>query len=452
MSEYTLPSGIVVHDGRHSRSLPPRDNPPNGVEPGYNPPPTTANPPHDFAPVSVGPDASEGFGNTHVMYPSGAPPVEAQAWSGWPTGWQTPWTTVGGAQWVGRFNALADLVFACLDLNSSVLSTMPPYIVTGGIRQAPMPWLVNPEPLVYNAWTDFAKELFWSYQATGEAFILATARYADEGLTRGRPMRFMVVSPAYVDVDRVDGRVRYQIAGNDVSDDILHIKYASWPGDLRGHGPLEAAGARLLAAEVLTRYATDLAARGGIPWAVLKYPRRASRAQMQQMQADWLNARRSSLGAPAVLADGVELEVLSTNPKDMALSDMARFTDARICVLLGVPPFLMGLPSGDSMTYSNVSSLFDYHWRAGLRPKATDVTANMSGWLLARGTDLELDRDEYVRPGELERAQTYDILVRIGAMTPDEVRVHERIGGPLGTPPAAPVIPSTDRPTLEAVS
>jgi HK97 family phage portal protein len=352
LDEYTTSSGLVVRDSRHERSLPPRDNPPNGMEPGINPPPTTANPPGDYNPISVGPDASEGFGNTHVMYPAGAPPLEAQAWSGWPVGWQVPWSNSQGA-WAGQFSKTLDLVFACLDLNSSVLSTMPPYIVDkNDVMVEPAPeWLFNPEPLIYNSWTDFAKELFWCYQAVGEVFLLTTARDAT-----GKPIRYFVINPAFVNIDRVNGMPVYSLAENDITADVLHIKYASWPGDLHGHGPLEAAGARVLAAEVLTRYSTELAARGGIPWAVLKYPRRASRAQMAQMQTDWLNARRSALGAPAVLADGVELEVVATAPKDMALSEMSRFNDARLCVLLGVPPFLMALPSGDSMTYSNVSS------------------------------------------------------------------------------------------------
>lgn len=433
LMDYVTSSGLVVRDYRsHERSLPPRDNPPNGNEPGINPPPTTVNPPGDFNPISVGPDSSEGFGNTHVLYPADNAPPQAQAWSGWPVGWQVPWTNT---TWAGQFSKTMDLVFACLDLNSSVLATMPPYVVKGDEVQAPTwQWLENPEPLIYNAWTDFAKELFWCYQAVGEVFILVTARYADTG----KPMRFFVVNPAFINIDRVAGRPVYSLAGNDVTDDILHIKYASWPGDLHGHGPLEAAGARLLAAEVLTRYATELAARGGIPWAVLKYPRRASRNQMRQMQSDWLEARRSAMGAPAVLADGAELEVVANSPKDMALSELSRFNDSRICVVLGVPPFLMALPSGDSMTYSNVSSLFDYHWRAGLRPKAADVTANLSGWLLAHGSALELDRDEYVRPGELERAQTYQILTSIGAMTANDVRREERLGPPLSAPaPAA---------------
>lgn len=440
MTEYVTSSGLVVRDGRHERSLPPRDNPPNGIEPGVNPPPTTSNPPGDFSPVSVGPDASEGYGNTHVMYPASSPPLEAQAWSGWPVGWQVPWSHTGsGSAWAGQFSKTLDLVFACLDLNSSVLATMPPYVVKDDVVQKPGPsWLENPEPLIYNSWTDFAKELFWCYQAVGEVFILVTARYADTGY----PMRYFVVNPAFINIDRVAGRAIYSLAGNDITADVLHIKYASWPGDLHGHGPLEAAGARLIAAEVLTRYATELASRGGIPWAVLKYPRRASRTQMAQMQADWLAARRSAMGAPAVLADGVELEVVSNSPKDMALSEMSAFNDARICVVLGVPPFLMALPSGNSMTYSNVSSIFDYHWRAGLRPKAADVTSNLSWWLLPHGTTLEVDADEYVRPGELERAQTYQILTTIGAMTADDVRREERLGPPLGVrTPAVEVSP-----------
>ena len=95
----------------------------------------------------------------------------------------------------------------------------------------------------------------------------------------------------------------------------------------------------------------------------------------------------------------------------MALVDLSQFNESRIAVLLGVPPFLMGLPSGgDSMTYSNVKSLFDYHWRAGLRPKAATVMPAVSAWLMPRGTSVEVNRDEYVRPGPLERAQTDQIL------------------------------------------
>ena len=412
------------------RGMPPRDQPPNGQPPGVNPPPTTANPPHDYAPISVGPDGS-----------FGPPPVSA--WSGWPDGWATPaWnSTTGGL--MGQWGRLADVVFAAIDLNTSILSTMPPYLVKGAQPVPdPPPWVENPEPLVYASWDDFAKQLFWSYEAIGEVFVVATARYADTGY----PMRFMVANPAYVNVELVAGRSAYAIGGQPIdAADILHIKYASWPSDLRGHGPLEAAGARLLAVDALARYSTSLADNGGLPPAVIKYPKRVTRFQMRQMQADYVEARRSALAVPAILADGAELDTQSSSVRDMALTDLQRFNESRLSVLLGVPPSLLGLPSGDPGTYTNSTNIFDFHWRAGLRPKAAAVMAALSGWALPRGTAIELDRDEYIRPGMFERAQAYSMLIGSGVLTAQEVRVMERYrstgqvppsGGATAPPPA----------------
>jgi hypothetical protein len=102
--------------------------------------------------------------------------------------------------------------------------------------------------------------------------------------------------------------------------------------------------------------------------------------------------------------------------------------------MLGVPPFLVGLPSGgDSMTYSNTSQLFDYHWRRGLRPSAQAVMSALSQWLVPRGTIVEVNRDAYIRPDPYARAQTYQILAAIvdpqgnPAITVDEIRQAERL-------------------------
>jgi len=123
------------------------------------------------------------------------------------------------------------------------------------------------------------------------------------------------------------------------------------------------------------------------------------------------------------------------NPEQMALVDLSRWNESRIAVLLGVPPTLVGLPSGgDPMTYKNVVMLFDYHWRAGLRPMAAAVMGALSGWLLPRGTTLELNRDSYVQAEPLERAQTAQIYYSIGALSSDEIRAVERfdqVGVPL---------------------
>jgi phage portal protein BeeE len=126
-------------------------------------------------------------------------------------------------------------------------------------------------------------------------------------------------------------------------------------------------------------------------------------------------------------------------PKDMAMLELTEFTEARIAVLLGVPPYLVSLsgPANSSVPYANVQQLFDFHDRASLKTKATHVMAALSYWALPRGICVELNRDEYTRPAFAERAAAYVALVNAGIMSIDEVRTAERLSGP------APVVALT---------
>jgi HK97 family phage portal protein len=399
------------------RSLRPNDNDPATVPPGTVGPPSAV--PGDPNGIEL---VDEGPGTPRMGPPRAAP------WSGWPAEWQTP-------GW-GQLETLVDTAWSCLDLNASIISTMPPYATTGGEVTSSPSWLPNPDPELYTSWDEFAKQLWWDYQM-GEAFVICTARFAD-----GYPARFHVLEPWLVDVEiGGNGRRQYRIGSIDPGDDLLHIRYKSTTSSARGVGPLDAGRTRMIAAGLLQRYASRVIESGGVPYYVLKHPLELSEQQVGELQAQWWASRMNALGMPAVMSGGVEIETLQTSPKDMTLLELSQYNESRIAVLLGVPPFLAGLPSGgDSMTYSNVTSLFDYHWRAGLRPKVSPVVHALSQWALPRGTDIEVNRDEYVRPGPLERAQTYEILVRIGALTPDGVQQLERfaIAGQ-SSAPSAPI-------------
>jgi HK97 family phage portal protein len=334
-------------------------------------------------------------------------------WSGWPGEWDTP-------NWWGRLNDVADTAWGALDLNSNLLATMPPYLVAVA-PSTPTSWIDNPDPDLYNSWEEFAKQYFWDYQM-GEAFVLCTARYSN-----GLPARFHVVEPWFVNVDMVGGRRRHSIGSVDVTEDMLHVPYKITVGEARGHGPLEAGRQRLVAARMLTMHMTGMATQGGIPASVLEVPSRLDAEQAADLQHQWITARLSGLGLPAVLSGGVTWKASMMSPKDMALVELLQFNESRIVVLLGVPPFLMGLPSGgDSMTYSNVLSLFDYHWRAGLRPRASIPMAALSNWLLPGSGVVELNRDAYVQPDPKTRAEMWEILIRIGVVTAEDVQAIER--------------------------
>jgi HK97 family phage portal protein len=383
------------------------------------------NDPADVPPATVGPDvARPGDPDGVDIVTLGDPvpgrnwPPPPSHWSGYPAEWATSWDMGATA----RLEDLSDIAWGCVDLNANVLATMPPYL-TGAAASLDASWLANPDPDIYTDWAEFAKQLFWDFQL-GEAFVLSTARY-DNGA--GYPARFHVVAPWLVNVEMDAGRRRYSIGDDDVTGEIRHLRYKGRADDARGHGPLDAGRGRVIAANVLSRYATNLATAGGVPSSILTAPGDVTAAQAADLRDQWLEARLSNLGLPAVLSGGLTWQATQINPKDMALIELLGFNEARMCVLLGVPPSLMALPSGEtSMLYKNQEGIYDFHWRSGLRPRAALVMGGLSEWLLPRGTAVELNRDAYVQPGPLERAQTWQILTSIGVLDAGQVAQIER--------------------------
>lgn len=374
---------------------------------------------------SVGPDYSPGdpdgfeFDRTET-FSRGLPMLSPSPWSGWPAEWSVPNFGAGAG-----FGQLVDTAWNALDLNSSVIAAMPVYQTVSGTIAPQRSWMVNPDPSIYTSWYEFAKQLFWDFML-GEAFVLPFERYAD-----GYPRTMRVISPGFVKVEMAGGYRRYLIGTRDVTDEILHIRYQSSTNNPHGVGPLEAAGARMVTLGVLGRHVDEVISTGGVPRYLLEVDRQLTADQAKDLLDQWMVSRTGSLGRPGVLSGGVTLSsVQQMSPKDLALLELVQWNESRVAVSLGVPPFLLGLPSGgDSMTYSNVSSLFDFHDRSSIRPKVTAVMSALSNWAMPRGTSVELNRDEYSRPALAERATAYQTLVAIGALTGDEVRSMERFNG-----------------------
>lgn len=407
-----------------------------------DPPPIdpNGNDPASVPPGTVGPpSARPGDPNGVTIEASGPlqsmPRVIASAWSGWPADWWPPYWNGGG----GGDQQLSDTAWMCVDLNASVLATMPPYLV-GAAVSLDCAWLQNPDPDTYASWEEFCKQAFWDFQL-GECFVLSTARYAT-----GWPARFHCVPGWAVQVELVDGIRRYEIGDQDVTDDMLHIRYKSSVDRARGIGPFDTpAGQSVLQADrYLTAYAQGFIGAGGVPTSILSTDAPLSQVQSDQIKADWIAARQAQLGAPAVLSGGVSWQATQLSPHELALVELSDRTQSRVAQMLGVPAPIVGIPVSDPQTYRNVKNFFDFHWRMGLRPKAQTVMSALSAWLLPRGTSVELNRDSYIEPEPLERAQVAQIYSSIRdsptgppVLSVDEIRTIERmeVAGHAGVPP-----------------
>lgn len=364
----------------------------------------------------------------HLSFPAPSP------WSGWPAGWSTPTWEQGS-----RLSRLVDTAWDCIDLNSSVLSTMPVYRTQGGRTVDPVSWMRNPDDTVYNSWQEFAKQLFWDYQM-GEAFVLALTYSA-----AGFPARFRVVPPWLVDVKTRDGVRAYRLGGPEgplvPEGQMLHIRYTSTtdPGQPRGVGPLESAGAvgRMATIGVLQRYMSTLAETGGRTHEWITSDQPLTKGQVDELQAEYVETKRRALGEPMVFGKGGDLrQAQQMSAKEMALLELSQWNESRIATKFRVPPMVMGLPSGgDSMTYANVTDLFNYHDRAGLRTYRGSVMPALSSWALPAGQAVELNGDEYTRPSLKDRADSYAVLTGgKPIMSADEVRALERLPGPAPVP------------------
>lgn len=346
-------------------------------------------------------------------------PPPPQVWSGWPSAWPAPPWSGGGA----ALENLTDVAWMCLDKNSMILAAMPPYLVNAA-ASLDASWLVNPDPQFYTCWEEFARQLFWDYQGCGEAIIVATARYDGDV---GWPQRFHLVPPWTVDIEFDGPARRYRIGDLDVTGDVLHLRYQSRVTDLHGRGPLEAGRSRMVAANLLMRYTDNLLAAGGVPTTVLEHPGELTAKQSDDVRNQWVTARMAAMGLPAVLSGGTTFRQLTLSPKDLTLTDLSAITETRIANLLGVPGYMVGLPqSSDSLVYNTAALTLDFHWRACLRNLVRQVMGALSAWALPARTTVELNRDEYIKPALLERAQAYQILAGIGALSADEIRQIER--------------------------
>jgi len=423
--ESTTESGLIVTDRRHVRAasehpqIDPRQHVPNPNEPIG----------------SVGPQSTPGpviMGSPHG-HPTGH--MHADSWDGWPAGWQTPnMTPIGTASNADTMFARTATATTCVDLNSRQLASFPIYGLKGTKPVRLPSWRVTPEPELYGSWSDFMHGVCNALMFRGEAFQFVTGRFADDSIAR-----FVNLNPDAVGVEWIDGRIEYLIDGEPVADprDICHLRYQSYPGRLRGIGPLEWSARSLATSLALEKYATDLVTRGGVPWAVLKALRNLDAGQATDAQNRWVEAAARRDGAPAVIGSGFDLQVLSFSPEDMALLGLREFDERRIAAAFGIPGYLINVSMAQGLTYTNASQLFQHHWATTLRPMAQMMSESWSRWLLPHGTVIEFNPDQYVRPPMTEQALAYQYLFNLvdpvsgrRAIEVEEIRAAMRL--PLG--------------------
>ena len=203
----------------------------------------------------------------------------------------------------------------------------------------------------------------------------------------------------------------------------LHVRWQRPPGSPLGVGILDAnayPGGTLGGSWAANYFASELMANPSPP-AVLTHPMRLNKEQAESLQDQWITSVGRSRSIPAVLSGGITFAPLQLSARDAQLIEQRRWNATEIATMFGLPPYLVGGSTGDSLTYSTVEGEMIRLWTTALMPMATRLERAFSAWL-PRGHRLRFVPDALLRSQTKDRYEAHKIGTEAGFLTVDEVR------------------------------
>ena len=188
-------------------------------------------------------------------------------------------------------------------------------------------------------------------------------------------------------------------------------------------GLLHRAGKTISAAVYLENAAVNYA-REPAPSMVLKSNGTNLTAErISALLTAWKTARQSR--STAFLNADVNLEQFGFDPKSMQLAEARQYVALELARACGIPAYFLSAEQ-TSMTYSNAvterRSLVDFSLRPIL--KAIEERLSLPDFV-PNPVMVRFALDDFLRGNALERAQVYEILNRIGAMSVEQIQREE---------------------------
>ena len=277
------------------------------------------------------------------------------------------------------------------------------------------PRVINqPDPRIPGAtfWSWIISDLF--FHDTAYAWVME--RYADTGkiraMERVAPERVSITTNA--NGTEIDS---YQIDGTPVDPMNLVV----FPNTQEGL--LSRAGRTIKAAAALEKAAMNFA-NEPIPAMVLKSNGTSLPAdRVAKLLSAWRTARANK--STAFLNADVTMETIGYDPKNLQLNEARNYVSLELARACGLPAYFTDSQQS-SFTYANAldkrRDLVDFAFRNYM--SIIEQRLSFQDFTPA-GNRVSFDLDDFLRGNPYERAQVYEILNRIGAMSIEEIRQEE---------------------------
>jgi len=164
------------------------------------------------------------------------------------------------------------------------------------------------------------------------------------------------------------------------------------------------------------------------------------------MNAEWLaecfaerHGGPNRAGNTAVMTGDISYQSLALSMQDADFVAQRNLSTAEICRIFRIPPWLLGAPSGDALTYSNVESQALAFVKFTLAPWLTIIEQALSadGDLSPRNVYVAFNLDGLLRADAATRADVYSKALDpvTGWLSRSEVRSLEDLPAEPATAP-----------------
>jgi len=301
--------------------------------------------------------------------------------------------------------------------------------------------LTRPAPATTQA--NLVGQLVAHLNLHGEGFL---ALYRDE---LGEVAQLGLLAPERMVVEILGGQPFYGYTDElgrqaTLSDrDVIHVRGLTVDG-VRGLSPVSAAREALGLSAALAEQAARTVANDSRPSGILRLGHGAE-DRLQGLADAWRQRHGGpeNAGRIAVVTGDVEWVGVSMSAADAQFLEQRQLSTQEVARVFRVPPWMVGAPSGDSMTYSNVESQALAFTTYSLRPWLTVIEQALSAHpdLCPPGSGLYVEflLDALLRADSATRAAVYTAALNpvTGWMNRDEVRRAENLPAEQRSAPAA---------------
>lgn len=347
--------------------------------------------------------------------------------------------------WSGESMATADVLaisaaWACVNLIAGTIGTLPLMVYrtkADGSRDLARDhrlWRVlHDSPNADQTTVDFLEFIAANLELQGNGIARKNKNTRREviGLT---PVRADIVSVSR----QSSGELRYRWTENGVyfdlsQDEILHIR--GFGGGLEGGLSTLTYGRHAFGlAQAQDRAAGGTYANGMRPSVAITFKEYLSDQQYGQvegrLQQKYLGAVNS--GKPFIAEGGMDIKELSISPADAQMLESRNFSVGQVCMMFGVPPHMIGHTEKTTSWGTGLEQQTLGFQKFTLRRRLSRIEKAMQKQLLtpadrAEGITIEFSLEGLLRGDSKARAEFYQRMTQMGAMTINEVRQLENL-------------------------